>query len=137
MTKRPPDLLIILAIALVPATLILHNFNFYKFLLFYKDSYILFLVYLTAPLVVYWLVNKVFKLKTAMATLAILLITILFFFFGTLQDLFLKYPFTRPFGKTYILPLLFLLPFIYLAFNRSETIRTLRAISFITIFFFL
>src|SRR5258705_12862891 len=111
MIKRPPGLLYILAIALVPATLILHNFNFYKFLLFYKDSYFLFLAYLISPLVVYWLVNKILKLKSPTATLIILFTSILFFFFGALHDFLLKYSFSWPFGKTYILPFLFLLPF--------------------------
>src|SRR5204862_4627081 len=97
----------------------------------------LFFFYVTIPPVLFLAVKDIFKLNSATAALTILLGSILFFFFGALQDLLLKYPFTQPFGKTYILPFLFLLPFIYLIFNRSGTTRTLRAISFIIIFFFL
>ena len=137
MFKQRTNLLNIIAVILVPSILILHNFNYYKFLLLYKESYILFLLYLTIPLIAYLLVQRIFPQKKSVAALIVLLVTIFFFFFGTVQDLLIKYSFTRPFSKTYVLPFLFMLPVIYLIFNRAETRRFLRAISFIIIFFFL
>jgi hypothetical protein len=137
MFKRQPDLLYIIAFILLPATLILHNFVLYKFLLFYAGSYILFILYLSLPLIVYLIVSRVLKRKNPVVILILVLLFILYFFFGALQDFFLKYPLTRQLGKTYVLPFIFLLPFIYLFFYKAETIKFLRAICFIIIFFFL
>jgi hypothetical protein len=136
MLKRPGNLLNILSIVLVPSILILHNFNFYKLLLFYKDSYFLFLFYLTIPPILYFLVKKIFKLKDSTAALIILLASMLFFFFGAFQDFLLKCSVTRLLGKTYVLPLFFLLPIAYLVLKRPPATKFLKIISFITIFFF-
>jgi hypothetical protein len=137
MPRRQTELLYIIPIILVPATFIAHNFNFYKLLLFYKESYFLCLLYLIMPPVLYFSLKKLFKLENSIAALLILLSSILFFFFGAFQDFLLKYPITRMLGKTFVLPFLFLPPIIYIIIQQPAATRFLRTISFVIVFFFL
>src|SRR5215208_3330737 len=131
MPRRPSNLLPSMAIILVPGVFILHNFNFYKFLLFYNESYFLFFLYLTVPFVLFLLIIKIFKRKSSTAALIILLASILFFFFGEFQDFLLKYPVINLIGKTYILPFIFLLPVVYLFFKKPAASKFLRVVCFI------
>jgi hypothetical protein len=136
-SARKNELINIGPIILVPAILLLHNFNYYKSLLFYKDIYLLFLFYLTFPVLFYLLVKKFFNYSPTIATLLTLCLSICFFYFGAIQDFLLGYSWTHYFSKTYILPFILLLPVPYLVIKKPKATRFLKFLSVTILFFFL
>ena len=67
-----------LSIAFLPGIFILHNLNYYGSLLIYKESIILFLLYLLVPAFIYFLLRKLARLPTALSALLTLLQSFLF-----------------------------------------------------------
>jgi hypothetical protein len=121
----------------VPGIFILHNLNYFRKLLFTTEVYWLASAYLLLPYGIYIFLNRLLKQTKDRSLIVSVLIAFLFFFFGAVQDLFIRNSLTKIFGKTYVLPVLFLIPVFYLLLRRPNITLWLRSLTFSLLFFFL
>lgn len=136
-SARKQSFVRIASIVLVPAIFLLHNFSYYKSLLFYKDIHSLLLIYLTVPVLLYFLFKRLFKFSCTVSTLVTISLSVFFCFFGAIQDFLLKYSATYYLGKTYTLLFILITPLVYIAIKKPEATRFLKFLSATIIFFFL
>lgn len=125
------------ALLFFPAIFILHNLNFYRDLLFYNEAYWLMIGYLLLPIAPYVLLRKIFRLRKEMAAMIVLLASFLFFFFGALQDFLGLRNLTRPFSKTPVLLLSFLLVSVLVLTQKAALKKWVSLLFTVLAFFFL
>lgn len=126
-----------LSIFLVPAIFLLHNLNFFRELLFYDKVLALAFVYLAFPPLLYGIARKLLRLSKDLTALVVLLLSVLFFFFGALQDLLVAHAPTRFLSKTYILPLPILMACFYLVVKRPAVKKYHSTFSLVLLLFLL
>lgn len=125
------------SLLLTPLIFLFHNLNFYRGLLLYEDVFWLAALYLLLPLLLYAIFRYVLRQRNDLSALITVLCTLLFFFFGALQDAFLQHNLSRFLSKTYVLPFLFLALVAYLLVKKPAVTRLFRTLSFGLLFFLL
>ncbi|HEV7332979.1 MAG TPA: hypothetical protein VGN63_18225 [Flavisolibacter sp.] len=124
-------------LAAIPGIFLFHNLNYFRELLFYSEVYWLMAGYLLLPFVFYFLFSSILNRPIEQSIIVAALTALFFFFFGALQDFFLQHSITKIIGKTYILPLFFLIPAVYVLKRRPNTTAWLRSLHFTLLFFLL